>query len=261
MNRFVIFSTVLLTTSIVFANTSEDKIAQCLQVSYPQSIVAKDNQIQIGNKIFTVKFSHTNVDASNFQQLLNSPQIGDQFLQIYPTSFQSPQPYQDPGRIRYQPLFTAMYGETEEQVRQNLVKVHWKPSGKTILFNQKNGAAQALERVGNQIASDPTLANYVRKSSGSFYYRVIKGTNRLSAHAFGVAIDFDLPNELGKYWQWSGCKEGGNCPYPNVLLKDEKFNKVISIFEQHGFIWGGKWFHYDSVHFEYRPELLNPQCY
>ena len=27
-------------------------------------------------------------------------------------------------------------------------------------------------------------------------------------------------------------------------------------FETHGFIWGGKWYHYDTMHFEYRPELL-----
>jgi hypothetical protein len=28
------------------------------------------------------------------------------------------------------------------------------------------------------------------------------------------------------------------------------------VFEKHGFIWGGKWYHYDTMHFEYRPELL-----
>ena len=26
--------------------------------------------------------------------------------------------------------------------------------------------------------------------------------------------------------------------------------------ERHGFIWGGKWYHYDTLHFEYRPGLL-----
>jgi hypothetical protein len=28
----------------------------------------------------------------------------------------------------------------------------------------------------------------------------------------------------------------------------------VEIFERHGFIWGGKWYHYDTMHFEYRPE-------
>ncbi|NUM57423.1 MAG: M15 family metallopeptidase, partial [Bdellovibrionaceae bacterium] len=27
-------------------------------------------------------------------------------------------------------------------------------------------------------------------------------------------------------------------------------------FESEGFIWGGKWNHYDTMHFEYRPELF-----
>jgi peptidoglycan L-alanyl-D-glutamate endopeptidase CwlK len=30
----------------------------------------------------------------------------------------------------------------------------------------------------------------------------------------------------------------------------------VTIFENHGFIWGGKWYHFDTMHFEYRPELL-----
>jgi hypothetical protein len=32
--------------------------------------------------------------------------------------------------------------------------------------------------------------------------------------------------------------------------------EIVAIFERHGFIWGGKWRHYDTMHFEYRPELL-----
>ena len=32
--------------------------------------------------------------------------------------------------------------------------------------------------------------------------------------------------------------------------------EIVRIFEKHGFIWGGKWHHYDTMHFEYRPELV-----
>ncbi len=32
--------------------------------------------------------------------------------------------------------------------------------------------------------------------------------------------------------------------------------EIVEIFERHGFIWGGRWYHYDTMHFEYRPELL-----
>jgi hypothetical protein len=32
--------------------------------------------------------------------------------------------------------------------------------------------------------------------------------------------------------------------------------EIVAAFEEQGFIWGGKWYHYDTIHFEYRPELL-----
>ena len=30
---------------------------------------------------------------------------------------------------------------------------------------------------------------------------------------------------------------------------------IVHIFEKHGFIWGGRWLHYDTMHFEFRPEF------
>ena len=32
--------------------------------------------------------------------------------------------------------------------------------------------------------------------------------------------------------------------------------EVVKVFEKYGFIWGGKWHNYDTIHFEYRPELI-----
>ena len=32
--------------------------------------------------------------------------------------------------------------------------------------------------------------------------------------------------------------------------------RLVEIMERHGFIWGGKWHHFDGMHFEYRPELI-----
>jgi len=52
------------------------------------------------------------------------------------------------------------------------------------------------------------------------------------------------------YWRWSGTT-GEPTPYRNAIP-----HELVEIFERHGFIWGGKWYHYDTMHFEYRPELL-----
>ena len=46
----------------------------------------------------------------------------------------------------------------------------------------------------------------------------------------------------------------GAIPYRNKIPME-----IVDIFEKHGFIWGGKWYHYDTMHFEYRPELLPEQ--
>jgi len=31
---------------------------------------------------------------------------------------------------------------------------------------------------------------------------------------------------------------------------------AVEAFERHGFVWGGKWLFFDTMHFEYRPDIL-----
>jgi len=82
-------------------------------------------------------------------------------------------------------------------------------------------------------------------------WRSIAGTSRRSNHSYGIALDL-LPRELkGRltYWRWNSDAPGNEIYY----LPPET---VIRIFEEHGFIWGGKWDLIDTMHFEYRPEIL-----
>ena len=69
---------------------------------------------------------------------------------------------------------------------------------------------------------------------------------RLSPHSFGIAVD--LNPDKGPYWQWSKLR-----PHP---LQKTFPSAIVSLFEDNGFIWGGKWEHFDLMHFEYRPELI-----
>ena len=68
-------------------------------------------------------------------------------------------------------------------------------------------------------------------------------------HAWGAAIDINPA--YADYWLWrrSGVIDAGRV--------DRIPPRIVAIFERHGFIWGGKWSHYDTMHFEYRPELVN----
>ena len=100
------------------------------------------------------------------------------------------------------------------------------------------------------------LANL--KSNDAYYWRIIAGTKRKSFHSLGIAIDILPKKQGGKqiFWSWARDK------YPNtwmlIPLKDRWMppQSVISIFEEEGFIWGGKWVIYDNMHFEYHPELI-----
>src|SRR5690242_16362928 len=54
----------------------------------------------------------------------------------------------------------------------------------------------------------------------------------------------------------TGCGTGLPTGFRNTQIT---FRLRLYEFEQHGFIWGGRWAHYDTMHFEYRPELLGGQ--
>ncbi|MBN6074830.1 M15 family metallopeptidase [Aggregatibacter actinomycetemcomitans] len=225
------------------------------QSAYPQSVRYEHGALWVKQQKLPLKASD-----GDFNAQLNQGELLDQLAQRYPFDFQIPACNADPGRIRSDAFFAAMYGGSEQAVRKNLVSVRWAPNGKNVQFNHINGAAQVLQAVGEEIAQHPQLAAYVAKPAGTFNYRFISGTKRRSAHAFGIAIDFTLPHGLGTYWQWSGCKADSPCAYPEKLIRDPKLKQIVGIFEKRGFIWGGKWYHYDSGHFEYRPELLQLTC-
>lgn len=156
-------------------------------------------------------------------------------------------PQMDPGRVRSEPLWDAVYGATEAQVRAHLVPVNL--GGHRVLFHQR--AAAALSRVDARLApllrSDAAVRTVFRSLGGTFNHRVIAGTTHKSAHAWGIAVD--LEPSLGDYWRWSRTGWRNRVPA-----------SVVDAFEAEGFIWGGRWFHFDTMHFEYRPELLDPAC-
>ena len=68
-------------------------------------------------------------------------------------------------------------------------------------------------------------------------------------HAFGAAIDLNVAG----YWLWQKRRDAAQIAYRNRIPQE-----IVDIFERHGFIWGGKWYHYDTMHFEYRPEMIAP---
>ena len=190
------------------------------------------------------------IAGKDFDTLLDQPDIDDMFVFPYRPGEPDGPPgrNEDPGRIRYEPLFTRMYGDCEAgEVAPQMRDVAWL-KGK-VRFTTANGAADALEAVVADLRMLPSeMTRYLVPSAGTYNCRRIAGTDRRSMHAYGAAIDINT--EHADYWMWAKPVDGAY-PYRNRIPY-----VIVEAFERHGFVWGGKWYHYDTMHFEYRPELL-----
>ncbi len=188
--------------------------------------------------------------VKTYEQRLNAPDIEDMFAEQYVPGPPARPPSGEPGRARNEPFFNAMYGDCYSNgVRMR--RVAWMPGrrGGTVLFTTINGAADALEAVIRDLEKlPPSMTKYLVPAAGTYNCRKIAGTNRRSMHAYAAAIDISTAH--ADYWLWSG---GEGAAWKNRIPME-----IVMIFERHGFIWGGKWRHFDTMHFEYRPELLAP---
>jgi len=184
----------------------------------------------------------------NAVERMDDCDLADMFVLDYDTTVAVPAYQQDCGRARCEAFFKQMYGGDETAVRSNLVPVDW--LGDTVLFSRINGAAEHLKAVAADLEQQPQLQRYL-KSSGTFCWRTVSGTQRLSAHSYGIAIDIGV--DYSDYWQWRNprASETDTIVYSNHFPLE-----VVRVFERHGFIWGGRWYHYDTMHFEYRPEYF-----
>lgn len=209
------------------------------------------------------------------QELLDASDIFDMFFYRYPSlayrknAQTSPAPaapgpndagltlptslpyLEDPGRVRNEQFFRTMYGSTEEAVKSKLAPVKWIPSGKgpTLMVTTINGVNKALQAVSDDLDKLPELWPFLLRPGGSFTWRPIAGTSRLSVHSFGAAVDINVGKS--NYWRNVKQDEEAIVDYQNRIPA-----KIVEVFERHGFIWGGWWYHYDTMHFEYRPELI-----
>jgi hypothetical protein len=145
-----------------------------------------------------------------------------------------------------------MYGDCRKgEVAKRLEQVAWMPArgGGTLRVTAVNGVKQRLAEVVKELETLPAdMTRYLVPSSGTYNCRTIANTSRLSVHAFGAAIDIN--DKFSDYWEWSKGKDG------KFVWKNRIPGVIGEIFERHGFIWGAKWYHVDSMHFEYRPELI-----
>jgi hypothetical protein len=209
----------------------------------PRQCVSKHFALRVeGDKVVLAdgrSFPFDDGKQKTFDQTLESPDVEDMFALPYKTGpiVAVNTENDDPGRVRIDALFEATWP------KKSLTKGSF--FGQPVRLQPR--VLEALARVEKRVTGDKDLAPFFAKLGGTYNDRNIAGTDRRSAHAHGIAIDIDTTRS--HYWRW---QKGG---WKNAIPQ-----KIVDAFEAEGFIWGGRWFHFDTMHFEFRPELLDPEC-
>ena len=102
-----------------------------------------------------------------------------------------------------------------------------RPKVTTLYINRDMQEPLGLA-IDNILKAD--LVRELKEFGGCFNIRASRGSSKLSAHAWGLAIDINMTgNALGET--------------PHMLLK------FVGCFEEAGFFWGGRYRRPDGMHF------------
>ena len=224
-----------------------------IMIAYPDDVVGVE---QVGENVYILMKSGNKiiyddkVKKSN-EEKLDNPDVQDMLEQYYPLKKEDKIMDKEfnPGRVRHYKMLNEVYGSNKASIEKNLKPLTYGYTN--YQFNSKNNAVMSLDMALNELIQLAKIHNDIGgilyPASGTYNYRVISGTGRLSPHSYGIAID--LKSDKRDYWKWSKEKEGEERikEYPKEL---------VEVFEKNNFIWGGKWGYFDILHFEYRPEII-----
>ncbi|MDP4179225.1 MAG: M15 family metallopeptidase [Bacillota bacterium] len=226
----------------------------CLLMAYPEFAV--DVKKECDGRVYLImksgqKILYDDKKNKSFDEKFQNPDLQDMMEQIYPLTAinKVSEKNFDPGRIRVYSLLSEVYGLSRKSIETNLVNTNL--GYRYYQFNKSNKAADSLKNAMSEIVplanSRKDVGGCLYPSCGTYNYRVISGTNKLSPHAYGIAID--LARDKRDYWKWASPEEGSK--------RIEAYPKdMVEILEKNNFVWGGKWSHFDTLHFEYRPEII-----
>ncbi len=158
-------------------------------------------------------------------------------------------------------LFDAIYdSKTKKSLESHLVRITFLGHAASVHERVKVPLKRVEERIQKLAKSNKEVKAFVDeiRSTDAYFWRIIAGTTRKSFHSLGIAMDILPKSQHGKQIFWSWAKE----KYPDTWMLIPLSRRwmppegVIRIFEEEGFVWGGKWTIYDNMHFEYHPELI-----
>ena len=161
--------------------------------------------------------------------------------------------------LRSPDFLNHLFGTNEIKLRE---RCDWVPFLNHNAY-MNNFCESALRNVEEEILkaakNDQEVQAFIEnlKTIYSFQQRKIRGTENTSLHSYGLALDL-IPTSYNRKhanWRWSTAfvDEWQLIPLEKRWSPPQV---VIDAFEKNGFVWGGKWVHFDTVHFEYAPEII-----
>lgn len=171
----------------------------------------------------------------------------------------------EPPPLTEEPIYSTdflevLFGHTESEIRTH---------GRSITFLDhrmfvNSLLVDSLRAIETEIRAaaltEQTVARWIEglDITYSFIHRDIAGTQSRSFHAFGLAVDLVPVSYEGKqmYWRWSRVFNREGWSRIPMRRRWTPPRRVVEAFERHGFVWGGKWSHFDNIHFEFRPEII-----
>jgi len=268
--------------TIIFApeyTFSSNKIFKALAKAYPQVVSLvnrKDNPYnELAIKVRGTVFYWINGRILPESERENWERYGMNSFYNYPRNIPNPENYtrNEIDNIKkrgsksfrkqrlssYSGFNTILYGmKVMKDTNTQIIKMEF--LNKPILIHQF--ACKALRIVEKGIYSlskqDKEVKDFINHVDTvySFYWRKIAGSKARSLHSYGIAIDtLDSKTKKNFYWLWRQNQKINWIEEP-ISTRWNPPLQVVKIFEKYGFVWGGKWSFYDTMHFEYRPELL-----
>ncbi|GMO62584.1 MAG: hypothetical protein Ta2A_09330 [Treponemataceae bacterium] len=160
-------------------------------------------------------------------------------------------------------FFDALWrASTREEAYSRLKTINFLGHRIDVHYAIMEELALVEERIMGEAKKNPAVKKWLdlNTSLTTWNWRAIADTESRSFHAYGSALDF-LPSKSAlkgweTYWLWTSQQttpEWWTVPFSKRLHPPEE---VVKAFETFGFVWGGKWVFYDTMHFEFRPEIL-----
>ncbi|MCL1929162.1 MAG: M15 family metallopeptidase [Treponema sp.] len=155
---------------------------------------------------------------------------------------------------------TLWQATTRNEAVAKMVRINFFGSNFDVHIDLKDRLLKINALVMEAAKTDTEIRDFLSNigSIGAFNWRNVAATVSRSYHSYGVAIDI-LPKKLqglATYWQWTS--DDDNPEWYKVPYEGRYHPPmaVVKIFERYGFCWGGKWPLFDTMHFEYRPEIM-----